>query len=211
MNLKEQHSQESREVILEDAIQEFGSYGFLGASTNRMCQRANISKGLLFHYYRNKETLFSGVLERCFAELRHSTDDLPGCPCGSLDYIDQFYGARLRFFLSHPNHYRILRESFSLTEESLRQLLDAKKQDLHQEKLRLFEQFSKELPLQKGVEPDRAMELMVLVSDYVQQSFMDRLRCGALETERAVQEFQKEHRAMIRMVTLGIFQIPKAG
>lgn len=211
MNQKEQQSQESREVILEAAIQEFGSYGFLSASTNRMCQRANISKGLLFHYYRTKENLFSGVLERCFADLQRCTEPLQEQAGRALEYIGQFYGARMQFFLSHPYHYRILRESMSNMDGAIGQLLHQKRGELYREKSHLFEQLVDGFPLKDGVDRGRALELMVLVSDHVQQTFMDRIRSGTVEPVQMLQEFQQEHRAMIRMVMLGIFQIPKAG
>lgn len=40
------------------AIKEFAQKGFENASTNEIIKEANISKGLLFHYFNNKKDLF---------------------------------------------------------------------------------------------------------------------------------------------------------
>lgn len=40
---------DSRRKILDAAIAEFALRGYEAASTNRICQQADISKGLLFH------------------------------------------------------------------------------------------------------------------------------------------------------------------
>jgi len=50
--------QEKQERILDAAIKEFAQNGFDKASTNEIIKEAGISKGLLFHYFKNKKTLY---------------------------------------------------------------------------------------------------------------------------------------------------------
>lgn len=47
-----------QERILNAAIKEFAQKGFEKASTNEIVKDANISKGLLFHYFNNKKDLY---------------------------------------------------------------------------------------------------------------------------------------------------------
>lgn len=49
---------EKRERILNAAMKEFTQKGFESASTNEIVKEASISKGLLFHYFKNKKDLF---------------------------------------------------------------------------------------------------------------------------------------------------------
>lgn len=49
---------EKQEFILNAAMKEFSQKGFEKASTNEIIKEAGISKGLLFHYFTNKKTLF---------------------------------------------------------------------------------------------------------------------------------------------------------
>ena len=54
MNLE----QEKRERIINAALEEFAQKGYKNASTNEIVKKANISKGLLFHYFSNKKSLY---------------------------------------------------------------------------------------------------------------------------------------------------------
>ena len=55
---QEQRRYVSQELILAEAIKEFGKYGYGDASVNRICEAGQISKGRLFHYYKDKDELF---------------------------------------------------------------------------------------------------------------------------------------------------------
>lgn len=51
-----------KERILNVAIEEFAQNGYRGASTNVICKKADISKGLLYHYYNSKEKMYITVV-----------------------------------------------------------------------------------------------------------------------------------------------------
>ena len=54
---------EKRERIINAALGEFAQKGYKNASTNEIVKEANISKGLLFHYFTNKKNLFLFLLD----------------------------------------------------------------------------------------------------------------------------------------------------
>jgi AcrR family transcriptional regulator len=49
---------EKQDRILNAAIKEFAQKGYDNASTNEIVKEAGISKGLLFHYFKNKKQLY---------------------------------------------------------------------------------------------------------------------------------------------------------
>lgn len=49
---------EKQERILNAALKEFALKGYENASTNEIVKSAGISKGLLFHYFKNKKELY---------------------------------------------------------------------------------------------------------------------------------------------------------
>ncbi len=49
---------EKQDRILNSALKEFAQKGYQNASTNEIVKEAEISKGLLFHYFKNKKTLY---------------------------------------------------------------------------------------------------------------------------------------------------------
>lgn len=67
MNQKEKNKV-SKDKILNAAIVEFGTKNYGDASLNNICKDNNISKGLIYHYYKNKDDLFLSCVKYCFDE-----------------------------------------------------------------------------------------------------------------------------------------------
>ena len=63
-----QEQEEKKQKIYQAALEEFVEHGYQNASTNRITQRAGISKGLLFHYFKNKKN--SGAVNTMRARLK---------------------------------------------------------------------------------------------------------------------------------------------
>lgn len=101
---QEEKNRKSRERILEYAFAEFASQGYLGASVNTICAAGKISKGLLYHYYADKDTLYLACVEKCFQTL---TDALSAALDAETVTADQYFNARLVFFGEHPLHQRL--------------------------------------------------------------------------------------------------------
>ncbi len=53
-----------QEAILDAAAAVFAEMGYHGSNIPRICERAGISTGALYKYFRNKEALFRAVLDR---------------------------------------------------------------------------------------------------------------------------------------------------
>ncbi|WP_368491044.1 TetR/AcrR family transcriptional regulator [Clostridium sp. BJN0013] len=58
-------SEEKQQRILNAALKEFAQKGYKNASTNQIVKEADISKGLLFHYFKNKKQLFLFLYDYC--------------------------------------------------------------------------------------------------------------------------------------------------
>lgn len=58
-----QNDDARRSRILEAALKEFAGKGYKKASTNTIVREANVSKGLLFHYFISKKDLYVYIVE----------------------------------------------------------------------------------------------------------------------------------------------------
>ncbi|GHH98030.1 TetR/AcrR family transcriptional regulator [Neobacillus kokaensis] len=58
--------QEKQDRIINAAIKEFAQKGYDNASTNEIVKVAEISKGLLFHYFGNKKQLYLFLFDYCY-------------------------------------------------------------------------------------------------------------------------------------------------
>ena len=101
---QEEKNRKSREHILEYAFGEFAQQGYQGASVNTICAAGKISKGLLYHYYPDKDSLYLACVEKCYG-------DLTSALFASLDVQtitpEQYFDTRFAFFRDHPQHHRL--------------------------------------------------------------------------------------------------------
>lgn len=101
---QEEKSQKSRAHILQHAFAEFAERGYLGASVNTICAAGKISKGLLYHYYADKDALYLACVEKCYQELTTALSDV--LDVGTVT-PDRYFEVRLNFFALHPMHQRL--------------------------------------------------------------------------------------------------------
>ena len=67
---QKERQERSRKEIYQAALEEFGTYGYDKVNMERICGNHGISKGMMYHYYSNKDELFLLCVERTFQELR---------------------------------------------------------------------------------------------------------------------------------------------
>lgn len=61
--------EEKRKRIINAALEEFAKNRFSKASTNAIVEKAGISKGILFHYFKTKKQLYSYLKEFAFSTI----------------------------------------------------------------------------------------------------------------------------------------------
>ena len=66
---QKERRERSREEIYQAALEEFGTYGYDRVNMERICGKHGISKGMMYHYYANKDALFLLCVERTFSAL----------------------------------------------------------------------------------------------------------------------------------------------
>ncbi len=61
--------EKTRAAILRAALEEFAHEGVTGARTDEIARSAGVNKALLYYYFKDKEGLYSAVLEQVFTGL----------------------------------------------------------------------------------------------------------------------------------------------
>ncbi|HCA34104.1 MAG TPA: TetR/AcrR family transcriptional regulator [Lachnospiraceae bacterium] len=94
-------TQNMRENILRYSASEFASQGYLAGSLNTICSKADISKGIIYHYFGSKKELYLACLEDCFNRLtiglKHGLQGMD--PVSPEDY----FLVRSRYFSENPD------------------------------------------------------------------------------------------------------------
>lgn len=102
------------DMIIEAAFDEFGEQGYKHASTNRIIERAGISKGLLFYYFKTKEELFVYLVEHSIEFFRENYIDRLENP--EPDFIKRcikLSETKRDAVLKNPHVFKFLRIYFS--------------------------------------------------------------------------------------------------
>ncbi|WP_308737619.1 TetR/AcrR family transcriptional regulator [Paenibacillus sp. AR247] len=74
---------ERKEQIKAAALQVFARKGILSAKMSMIAETAGISNGLLYHYFKSKDELFTSLVQEAMAESEaalRSIYDMPGTP-----------------------------------------------------------------------------------------------------------------------------------
>jgi TetR/AcrR family transcriptional regulator len=99
-----------REKILKLAMEEFGRIGFEGARVDRIAERCNVSKNMLYYYFKSKEGLFVAALERMYEGIRDQQRDLSVRASDPLLAMEQLIEHTFTALESNPNAIRLLNE-----------------------------------------------------------------------------------------------------
>lgn len=79
--------QEYRDLILKAALDEFFENGYNDASMRKIAQKANMTVGNLYHYYKDKEDLFSALVADTIVALNQTIIPLIEFPIQVDEYL----------------------------------------------------------------------------------------------------------------------------
>jgi AcrR family transcriptional regulator len=65
-----------KQNILAVALEEFAEHGYSGARINRIAEKTNTSKRMIYYYFDDKDTLYTTVLSNAYKEVRESEQRL---------------------------------------------------------------------------------------------------------------------------------------
>src|SRR6202789_1218375 len=88
--------------ILAAAEIEFAAHGFAAARTESIAARANVVKGLIFHYFKSKEGLYEAVLVRAYQPLSEAIDKSLDKNLNATDALLTFVERLLAEMTEHP-------------------------------------------------------------------------------------------------------------
>lgn len=105
---KTRDAERSRKAILAAAKEEFSLHGLGGARLERIAEKAEVHKRLVYYYFKDRDTLFSAVLESVYEEIRDAQlyldlRDMP--PLAALRRLVEF---TWDYYIAHPEFITFL-------------------------------------------------------------------------------------------------------
>jgi len=113
---QERLDEAKRASLMEAAIEEFAERGIESASYNKIIERSGLSKGTVYYYFDNKDSLLLSVLDEICERFHSAIGDLE-LPVTKENYwvTAREYNSRVvRFFFENPLEWRVLSMSEQL-------------------------------------------------------------------------------------------------
>jgi AcrR family transcriptional regulator len=106
--MRPRDAEKTKAAILKAARDEFCSQGFNGARVDAIAERAQANKRLLYHYFGNKEALYSAVLLDAYQEIRGGERELSLGQYDPVEAVDRMVRFTFRHYLANPWFPRLL-------------------------------------------------------------------------------------------------------
>ena len=99
-----------RASLMEAAMEEFAERGIESASYNKIIERSGLSKGTVYYYFENKDSLLLTVLDEICGRFHHAIGslELPDTKEKYWAVSQEYHGRAIRFFFENPRLWRVL-------------------------------------------------------------------------------------------------------
>ena len=159
---QEERQGRSRQRILAAALEEFGAAEYEAVTMDRICAGHNISKGMMYHYYSNKDELYLLCVEDTFRLLKDYIEAHARKPDGqnTLETIQNYVMLRKDFAEQHPQRRQIYETAAFHPPAHLAEAIDRLYTPLAQFDQAYVEDVVAHMPLRRGVKPENAVRML---------------------------------------------------
>lgn len=211
----EKLSDEKKNLIIQACIEEFNSRGYNNASTNTIIERAGISKGILFHYFGSKKSLFLFIVNHIASFFIQSLQE-------NLKEVneEEFFQRlkliliiKLKTFSPYPNEYRLLNKTFTDPPLELKKEI----QEMYLKMYRSFNTLNTDFysrymnpsKLRRDINVEQALEIINIVFDQLTQKYVRLYRGREKELIAHQVELSQELDRYIDVLKDGIYEKSK--
>ena len=120
---REQQTEATRGKILESALAVFGREGYQGASMRAIGEHAGISKGIAYHYFKDKDDLYLCCVGQCFDQMLAFLEARDTGPEAPQQAVERFIGLRHDFLRQRPEYRTLFYETLFGRPHHLREQL----------------------------------------------------------------------------------------
>lgn len=201
---KESSSEEKRKRILASALQEFSEHGYAICSTNVITEKAEVSKGLLFHMFHSKKQLYLYLVNMCIIELR---EYLLKLNINNLDFfqmISCYSQGKLMFYINNLSYYKLLCEAFYNTPKEVeKEITDLYKTLSDSSYALIYEQFQKE-SLRENIDRNKALELIIMTFNSLEKKYINLILNSSYSAEICLNEMSTDFLDYLDLLKKGI-------
>lgn len=155
---QKERQERSRALILQAALNEFGSLGYDAVTMDRICAEHKISKGMMYHYFSSKDDLFLFCVNQIVNELNayvaQESKVLMEQP--PLEAVRSFFLLRETFFQSRSREKHIFENALLYPPRHLAEQITRIRGPLRETNNEFIRHFISHISLRSGIEKEQA-------------------------------------------------------
>lgn len=156
---KELKTKITREKILYSAMEEFGEHGYYAAKINNIC-KDGISKGLLYHNYKDKDQIYLACVKSTFDKIVYYLKKQK-----IEDDFKKYTSSRLKFFDENKYEARLFFESIIQPPRELIKEIEFIKKEFNEFNEEIIENILESITLREDVSKNEAKEYFKLMQN----------------------------------------------
>ena len=192
----------TRQKIVDSAKLEFGSRSYGEASLNTICTSGQISKGIIYHYFKDKDELYLLCVKECFDML---TDYLSSAT--SLDNVpitvalQRYFDARIAFFAEHPTYLKLFCNAVMSPPAHLESAIDNIAAKLDAQAVSILTAMLQKVKLRENITIPEVIEVFCEYQDFVNARFQVRTA-----EEGTLREHEERCRRSLQIMLYGVIE-----
>lgn len=159
---KEEKTRRTYEKILSAAIVEFGTKSYDSASLTTLCNENQISKGLIYHNFKNKDELYLKCVEVCFEEMTAYLKSTDYRAESVRESMDNLWRIRQQFFKENPYYCNIFFYTVLQPPDHLKKEIQALRQAYDEYYVNCLRELLQQLRLRDGIGIEAALEYFTI-------------------------------------------------
>ena len=202
---REEKNELSRRRILEAASAEFAENGYDAASLNTICAKYDISKGIIYHYFRDKDELYLLCAASCYERLTACLTGAAGGGGTAAEKLQNYFDVRIKFFAENPRDLGIFLDTTLTPPAHLAAALADIRRPFDGQNIRILTDMLQNAPLRDGLSVPALAEDFRTYMDYFNARFRAALS-SAKTPRQAIAEHEERCRRQVGILLYGVLE-----
>lgn len=188
---RDEKNAQSRRRIMDAALKEFSTMGYERASLNNVCTENGLSKGLIYHYFTDRNDIYLACVAECFDSLTSYMKRAVGKLSGTIEeQLRGYFDARLRFFENNKIFAGIFKGVIFDAPSSLSEKISEKRKAFDDLNISVLSGLLKKEHLRSNISVESAVSDFRVYMDYFNMKFKN-----AADDGRSFSDELKAHEA----------------
>ncbi|PNV60805.1 TetR/AcrR family transcriptional regulator [Clostridium sp. chh4-2] len=158
----------TKQKIIDAALQEFSEKRFAEASMNTICSTGKISKGIIYHYFKDKDELYLVCVKACFDNLTGYMEEHMELDSDDMEEnLQKYFDVRINFFAENPLYLKIFCSAVITPPAHLATDISDIRKAFDDMNIRILTSLLNQIKLRPGFTVDEVIHTFRLFQDFV--------------------------------------------